>query len=187
MGHGTLRGEKGFHSGPAILGLVGRGRIARYFGVLAILIPMVVYMYYVYIEAWCLRYAWEYLIGGVTLTGLIEEKVRGARVFFGQTTGTDTNGVLNMSSVFWLIVVALNIILVYRGLSGGIEKFCQFALPAMAVLGGHRPHPRPYARDAGSDPPGPKCIEWPWLFVEPGFLEADRLRDVARRRGANLL
>ena len=39
-----------------------------------------------------------------------------------------------MSSVFWLIVVALNIILVYRGLSGGIEKFCQFALPAMAVL-----------------------------------------------------
>jgi SNF family Na+-dependent transporter len=95
---------------------------------------MVVYMYYVYIEAWCLRYSWEYLIGGVTLTGSIEEKVRGAAVFFGQTTGTDTNGVLNMSSVFWLIVVALNIILVYRGLSGGIEKFCQFALPAMAVL-----------------------------------------------------
>ena len=28
----------------------------------------------------------------------------------------------------------LNIILVYRGLSGGIEKFCRFALPAMAVL-----------------------------------------------------
>ena len=68
--------------------MVGRGRIARYFGVLAILIPMVVYMYYVYIEAWCLRYAWEYLIGGVTLTGSIEEKVRGAAVFFGQTTGT---------------------------------------------------------------------------------------------------
>ena len=31
-------------------------------------------------------------------------------------------------------MVALNIILVYRGLSGGIEKFCSFALPAMAVL-----------------------------------------------------
>ncbi|MET0501105.1 MAG: sodium:calcium symporter [Candidatus Binatia bacterium] len=127
-------GEKGFHSGPAIMGMVGRGRIARYLGVLAILIPMVVYMYYVYIEAWCLRYAWEYLIGGVTLTGSIEEKVLGAAVIFGQTTGTDTNGVLNMSSVFWLIVVALNIVLVYRGLSGGIEKFCQFALPAMAIL-----------------------------------------------------
>src|ERR1041385_6677242 len=118
-------GEKGFHSGPAILGMVGRGRVARYFGVLAILIPMVVYMYYVYIEAWCLRYAWDYLVSGLPLTGSIEEKVQGAAIFFGQTTGTDTDGVLNMSSIFWLIVVALNIILVYRGLSGGIEKFCQ--------------------------------------------------------------
>jgi SNF family Na+-dependent transporter len=64
-------GEKGFHSGPAIMGLVGRGRITRYLGVLAVLIPMVVYMYYVYIEAWCLRYAWEYLVGSIHLTGPI--------------------------------------------------------------------------------------------------------------------
>src|SRR5688572_11700669 len=127
-------GEKGFHSGPAIMGMVGRGRVARYFGILAVLIPMVVYMYYVYIEAWCLRYAWEYLTGGVALTGSIEEQVRTSATFFSQTTGTDTDGVLNMSSVFWLIVVALNIVLVYRGLKGGIEKFCSFALPAMAVL-----------------------------------------------------
>jgi SNF family Na+-dependent transporter len=127
-------GEKGFHSGPAIMGVVGRGRVARYFGILAVLIPMVVYMYYVYIEAWCLRYAWEYLVGGVALTGSIEDQVKTAGTFFSQTTGTDTNGVLNMSTVFWLIVVVLNIVLVYRGLRGGIEKFCQFALPAMAVL-----------------------------------------------------
>ena len=127
-------GEKGFHSGPAIMGMVGRGRVARYFGILAVLIPMVVYMYYVYIEAWCLRYAWEYLTGGVALTGSIEEQVRTSATFFSQTTGTDTDGVLNMSSVFWLIVVTINIVLVYRGLKGGIEKFCQIALPAMAVL-----------------------------------------------------
>lgn len=127
-------GEKGFHSGPAIMGLVGRGRVTRYLGVLTVLIPMIVYMYYVYIEAWCLRYAWEYLVGSVALSGPIEEQVRTAATFFGQTTGTDSNGVLNMSTVFWIIVVAMNIVLVYRGLSGGIEKFCQFALPAMAVL-----------------------------------------------------
>jgi len=91
-------------------------------------------MYYVYIEAWCLRYAWEYLTGGVHLTGSVGDHVRGAAQFFSSATGTDQNGVLNTSALFWLIVVALNIWLVYRGLSGGIEKFCQFALPAMAVL-----------------------------------------------------
>ena len=127
-------GERGFHSGPAIMGLVGRGRIARYFGVLSVLIPIIVYMYYVYIEAWCLRYAWEYLLGNVQLTGTIDEQARMAAQFFGETTGTNTNGVLNMSTVAWAVVVALNIVLVYRGLKGGIEKFCQFALPAMAVL-----------------------------------------------------
>ncbi len=127
-------GSKGFHNGAAILGVCGRGRVARYFGVLSILIPMVVYMYYVYIEAWCLRYAWDYLIGGVSLSGGIGEQVRSAALYFGEATGTSTNGLLNMSAVFWLIVVSLNIVLVYRGLSGGIEKFCQFALPAMAIL-----------------------------------------------------
>ena len=80
-------GEKGFHSGPAILGMVGRGRVARYFGILSVLIPMIVYMYYVYIEAWCLRYAWEYLIGGVQLTGSIEEQAKASAVFFGEATG----------------------------------------------------------------------------------------------------
>jgi NSS family neurotransmitter:Na+ symporter len=127
-------GTKGFHSGPAILGVVGRGRIPRYFGVLAVLIPMVVYMYYVYIEAWCLEYSWLYLIGRVHLSGPVAEQVRAAGQFFGDTTGTNANGVFHISALFWLIVVALNIWLVYRGLSGGIEKFCQFALPAMALL-----------------------------------------------------
>ncbi|MGI8890044.1 MAG: sodium-dependent transporter [Chthoniobacterales bacterium] len=127
-------GERGLHSGPAILGLVGRGRVARYFGIIAVLVPMVVYMYYVYIEAWCLRYAWEYLIGGIQLTGPIDQQVQSAAVFFGHATGTNSDGVLNMSAVFWVIVVTINIVLVFRGLSGGIEKFCQIALPAMAIL-----------------------------------------------------
>lgn len=127
-------GEKGFHSGPAILGLVGRGRFVRYAGVLSVLIPMIVYMYYVYIEAWCLEYSWAYLLGNVRLEGGISDQVTAAGNFFSETTGAQENGVFHISALFWLIVVMLNIVLVYRGLSGGIEKFCLFALPAMAVL-----------------------------------------------------
>ena len=127
-------GERGLHNAPAIMGLIGRGRIARYLGVLGVLIPMVVYMYYVYIEAWCLEYSWFYLLGNVRLSGSIPEQVKVAGQFFADATGTNANGVLHVSALFWAIVVAINIWLVYRGLSGGIEKFCQFALPAMAVL-----------------------------------------------------
>ena len=127
-------GRKGFHSGPAILGAAGKGKAARYLGSLAVLIPLAVYMYYVYIEAWCLRYSWSYLVGGIHLSGGLATQVAGAKDFFNHATGAGANGVLNTSALFWLIVVALNIILVYRGLSGGIEKFCSFAMPAMAIL-----------------------------------------------------
>ena len=167
-------GTKGFHNGAAILGVAGKGKIARYFGVLAILIPMIVYMYYVYIEAWCLRYSWDYLMGNVHLTGNIGEQVKAAGTFFGEATGTSTNGVLNMSAIFWMIVVSLNIVLVYRGLKGGIEKFCQFALPAMAVLAVivlirvltlGTPDPTH---------PDQNVLNGLGLFVESRFLQADR-------------
>jgi neurotransmitter:Na+ symporter, NSS family len=132
-------GEKGLHSGPAILGMIGRGRVARYLGIFAVLIPMVVYMYYVYIEAWCLRYAWQYLIGSVDLGGDAAGYAAKSGELFAEVTGVAENGItlggsLHMSVIFWLIVVGLNILLVYRGLSGGIEKFCSYALPAMAIL-----------------------------------------------------
>ncbi len=64
---GRYGGRKGFRSAPAILGIVGKGSVARYFGVLGILVPLVIYMYYVLIESWCLRYFFEYLTGGANL------------------------------------------------------------------------------------------------------------------------
>src|SRR3990172_6208896 len=47
---GRYGGRKGFHSAPAIMGILGRGSAARYLGVVGVLIPMVVYFYYVIIE-----------------------------------------------------------------------------------------------------------------------------------------
>lgn len=131
-------GEKGLHSGPAILGLIGRGRPTRYMGILSVLIPMVVYMYYVYVEAWCLRYAFDYLVGNVSLGATTAEQVQASSARFAGATGAAANGSMfgsfNSTLVCFALVVVLNIVLVYRGLSGGIEKFCRFALPAMAVL-----------------------------------------------------
>ena len=62
---GRYGGRKGFHSAPAILGMMGKGAIARFMGAFGVLIPLVVYFYYVMIESWCLRYAWTYATGGV--------------------------------------------------------------------------------------------------------------------------
>jgi SNF family Na+-dependent transporter len=132
-------GLRGFHSAPGVLGVVGRGRAARYLGVLGVLIPLVVCMYYALIESWCLRYFWEYLTGSLDLGAVSGEWAAGSKRFFTSVTGIDQDGVtlagggIHPSVVFLLVTLALNLALVFRGLSKGIEKFCNFAMPVMAV------------------------------------------------------
>jgi neurotransmitter:Na+ symporter, NSS family len=132
-------GRKGLHSAPAIYGVLGRGGIWRYIGVLGVLIPLAVSFYYTFIEAWCLGYMWKYLSGGIGIdpAAPIDQQTAIASSFYNNFTGTTANGIVYGGSyetlIFWIITFAANIWLVYRGLSGGIEKFTRWAMPMMAV------------------------------------------------------
>ena len=136
---GRYAGRKGLHSAPAVMGLFGKGSIARYLGVIGVLIPLAVSFYYTYIEAWCLGYTWQYLTGGIGVDAAapIAEQTTTAANYYSSFTGREANGVLAGGSyqtfVFWVITFAVNIWLVYRGISKGIEKFVSWAMPAMAV------------------------------------------------------
>ncbi len=77
---------------------------------------------------------------GVDISTPVVQQVETSQKFFANLTGLDFNGVmveggLHQSVVFWIIVFALNVWFVYRGLSKGIEAFCKWAMPAMAVCG----------------------------------------------------
>jgi NSS family neurotransmitter:Na+ symporter len=132
-------GAKGLHSAPAIYGVIGRGSIWRYFGALGILIPLAVSFYYTFVEAWCLGYFWKYLTGGLGIDpgAPIDQQVATATAFYNDFTGTANDGLLfgggYATFVFWIITFALNIWLVHRGISGGIEKFVRWAMPMMAI------------------------------------------------------
>jgi len=142
---GRYGGRKGFHSAPAILGVIGKGKIARYLGVIGVLIPLGVSFYYVFIEAWCLSYTIEYVRAmfggaavGVEVGAPIAQQTAASGAHFSETIGRSGHGSLfqdGIAPIVWtfLIVFAINIWLVKRGLSGGIETFCRYAMPAMAV------------------------------------------------------
>jgi NSS family neurotransmitter:Na+ symporter len=138
---GRYGGGRGFHSAPAILGsLAGRG--GRYLGVIGVMIPLCVAFYYILIEAWCVAYFWHFLTGGIgiDLAQPIADQVAVSKAFFDDITGSKVEGImfegrLHESVVFWGIVFALNLVFVYRGLSGGIELFCRWAMPLMAICG----------------------------------------------------
>jgi NSS family neurotransmitter:Na+ symporter len=137
---GRYGGRKGLHSSPSILGAFGKGSVARYLGVIGILIPLAVSFYYTYIEAWCLGYFFYYLKGGIGIDAAapVAEQTARAVEFYTVFTGREHNGVIAGGSigtfVFWAVTFSINIWLVFRGITRGIEKFVNFAMPTMAVL-----------------------------------------------------
>lgn len=148
---GRYGGRHGFHS-PAGVFFCAGGRKARWgvVGALATVAPFVIAMYYVFIEAWCLVYALQYL-GGVLKplglgfsvfpefpAGLFFSDAADYENFFGTIVGIGKNGALFSRAAFPMLLAtaacaALNLVLTYRGVSRGIERFCKAAAPLILV------------------------------------------------------
>ena len=130
---GRFGGLKGFNSAPGIFSVVCRTPLARYLAVPALLIPLVIYMYYVVIEAWCLAYAFGYLNGSL----MKGDDPEGYGAYFGDFVGIGEDGAAfngGTSLLFFVIATfVINFILIYRGVSKGIETFCRYAIPMMVV------------------------------------------------------
>lgn len=131
---GRRAGQHGFNSSPGIFHyLVGRPW-GKYIGAIGVVIPVIIYMYYVVIEAWCLGYAVNFLTGGAHFSSPAE-----AGEFFGAFVGASEDGAalgfgLAKVAPYLILVFLLNFFLIYRGLSKGIEWFCKYAMPTLVVL-----------------------------------------------------
>lgn len=120
---------------PGIFAVICRNMGARYFGALALLIPLVIYMYYVVIEAWCLGYAISYLDGSL-IPG--KEPIDYGK-HLGNYVGAGADGSLLTPQHYDFLGILtftfiLNFFLIYRGVTKGIESFCRYAMPCMALL-----------------------------------------------------
>ena len=141
---GRYGGARGFNSSPGIFRAICKKDGAAYIGVLALLIPLGIYMYYVLIEAWCLAYAWKYWSGGmaevVAAAGDVKaDQVAAARGHIMEFSGISEENGAQFSSLmsgavpFVIACFVINFILIYRGVSKGIEWFCKWAMPALIV------------------------------------------------------
>ncbi|MGF1450200.1 MAG: sodium-dependent transporter [Opitutales bacterium] len=131
---GRRGGRYGFNSSPAILAAVTRRKWGKWVGVIGVVVPVTIYTYYVYIEAWCLGYATNFALGNLDF-----ETADAAGEWFGAFVGIEQNGAavgfgIEQVGVFLLLSFLLNFFLIYRGISKGIEFFCKYALPLLIVL-----------------------------------------------------
>ncbi|MEZ5414075.1 MAG: sodium-dependent transporter [Opitutaceae bacterium] len=130
---GRYGGRAGYHSTSGIFQVILNKPWGKYLGVIGFIVPVCIYMYYVYIEAWCLGYALNAFTGRMSMEGM------DYGAFFGQFTGASSDGVaihfgLGDVGIFVLIVYVLNFYFIYRGISKGIETVCKFAMPALIVI-----------------------------------------------------
>lgn len=128
FGHGTAPGI--FHS------IWQKNRFIRYFGVIGIFGPLVIFIYYTFIESWTLGYSFFSLIGKIAP---INDQAT-MQSFLSGYQGVQKNqffNTLGWAYLFFIITFSLNITVIYHGIKGGIEKLCNWALPilfACAIL-----------------------------------------------------
>ncbi len=123
--HGTAPGI--FHS------LWQKNRFIKYFGVIGIFGPLVIFIYYIFIESWTLAYSFFALTGKYTV--LLDQQ--SLRSFLSGFQGLEKNQYFNglgTAYTFFLVTFFLNILVIYYGIKGGIEKFCRWAMPLLFIF-----------------------------------------------------
>jgi len=125
----------GFEHGtaPGIFHNVWRkNRFIKYFGVIGIFGPLVIFIYYTYIESWSLAYSFFALTGKY---GPLHDQAA-MQSFLRGYQGIEHNQFFNglgWAYSFFVITFILNTVVIYHGIKGGIEKLCKWAMPLLFV------------------------------------------------------
>ena len=131
---GRQGGQNGFNSSPSIFSSITNHKRFKYLGVIALMIPIGIYFYYLIIESWCLAYAINYLLGNLQFNDTDD-----AVSFFHNLVGVFENGSaidfdLEHLAIFVVIALAINFHFVSKGISKGIERFCVMAMPLLFII-----------------------------------------------------
>ncbi|HAU38441.1 MAG TPA: sodium:calcium symporter [Phycisphaerales bacterium] len=124
FGHSTAPGA--FHT------MANKNRFVKYFGVIGIFGPIVIYIYYVYIESWLLGYS-VFAATGMYSDCTTKEAIKGFLDNYLGGEGTHF-GSFWPAYGFFLATFLANTAVVYFGVRAGIERVCKIAMPALLIL-----------------------------------------------------
>jgi len=109
-------------------------RFMKYFGIIGIFGPIVIFIYYTYIESWLLGFSFYSFTGKfAVITGKTE-----MQSFLAGYQGLVRNSYFQSmlpAYIFFVITFVLNMSVVAYGIRGGIEKLCKIAMPLLFILG----------------------------------------------------
>lgn len=131
---GRYAGRHGHGSMTGILGLFfNHASWARVIGSVGVAIPVLICMYYIYIESWTLGFAFLSLFNQMpthAVTTDPHEAVKPYVQFFREYTEPST-----LAYIFLIITLAINWFILLKGVRQGIEITAKIGMPAIIVFG----------------------------------------------------
>ncbi len=127
---GRYGGVHGHTTAPGMFHRLWNNRLGKYFGVIGIFGPLVIFIYYIYIESWLLGYS-IYALSGVLTDVPDREAMAG---FLSGYQGLEKNSYFSSmipAYLFFFVALSLNFFVIFRGVTRGIERLCKFAMPTL--------------------------------------------------------
>ncbi len=130
---GRMGGTRGHGTTPFMFHMMWKGAPSKYLGVLGVMLPLGITVYYVCIESWTLAFAWFSGIQryfGIADAEQMSEFLHG---FQGVEATAHFDGI-STAYVFFLVTMAINAYIVTRGIAAGIEMLAKVAMPTLFVF-----------------------------------------------------
>jgi len=110
-----------------------KNRFIKYFGVIGIFGPTVIFIYYIYVESWLLGYSVFALTGKYAACSDSVSMQNFLQAYQGLVHNEHFSGI-GTAYLFFLITFVLNILVMCMGLSAGIEKVCKWGLLVLFIF-----------------------------------------------------
>lgn len=130
---GRMGGAHGHGSTPGMFHVLWKNPLSKHFGSLGLIITFGVCVYYIYLEAWTLGYAWFEMTGRFSGIATREEMGTFLTSFQGLKSSSYFDGMGTVYS-FFLLSFAVNVYVLWYGIRGGIEKLCNIGLPLLFIM-----------------------------------------------------
>lgn len=129
---GRHGGKYGYHSTPGMMDEIGKAKWWKYVGAFGIFTNLTVAAYYCYIESWTLAYVWHSILASFSTDS--------AQVadFFRHYVDIADGHLFNFppeALIFFLITLTMNVWILSRGLSKGIEVASKIGMPVLILFG----------------------------------------------------
>jgi neurotransmitter:Na+ symporter, NSS family len=131
---GRQGGLRGHGTTPGMFDVMWKNPVAKYIGALGISLPLIIVVYYNFIESWTLGFAW--FSGTGKYFGLSTREAMGH--FLHGFQGVEQNQFFASMLpviVFFILTLALNYFFLYKGISKGIEVLAKIGMPVLFVFG----------------------------------------------------